>query len=84
MEPQRTGPSNCLAKTQVYAKPKGEVYGSRSFACVRISGFCIRMSEKIAGFYQCTGRFISDCNCKNVFVLGSNGAFAGSVQRAWM
>ena len=22
--PQRTGPSNCLAKTQVYAKPKGE------------------------------------------------------------
>ena len=25
--PQRIGPSNCLAKTQVYAKPKGEVYG---------------------------------------------------------
>ena len=25
--PQRRGPSNCLAKTQVYAKPKGEVYG---------------------------------------------------------
>ena len=27
MWPQRNGPSNCLAKTQVYAKPKGEVYG---------------------------------------------------------
>ena len=26
-QPQRNGPSNCLAKTQVYAKPKGEVYG---------------------------------------------------------
>ena len=25
--PQRIGSSNCLAKTQVYAKPKGEVYG---------------------------------------------------------
>ena len=24
--PQRIGSSNCLAKTQVYAKPKGEVY----------------------------------------------------------
>ena len=22
-QPQRNGPSNCLAKTQVYAKPKG-------------------------------------------------------------
>ena len=56
----------------------------RGFACVRISGFCIRMSEKIAGFYQSTGGLISDCNCKNVFILGSNGAFTGSVQRAWM
>ena len=27
MRPQRIGSSNCLAKTQVYAKPKGEVYG---------------------------------------------------------
>ena len=53
-------------------------------AGVRIPGFCIRMSEKIAGFYQSTGGLISDCNCKNVFILGSNGAFAGSVQRAWM
>ena len=25
--PQRIGSSNCLAKTQVYEKPKGEVYG---------------------------------------------------------
>ena len=27
MGPQKKGSSNCLAKTQVYAKPKGEVYG---------------------------------------------------------
>ncbi len=25
MRPQRIGSSNCLAKTQVYAKPNGEV-----------------------------------------------------------
>ena len=25
--PQRIGSSNCIAKTEVYAKPKGEVYG---------------------------------------------------------
>ena len=56
----------------------------RGFACVRVPGFCIRMSEKIAGFYQSTGGLISDCNCKNVFILGSNGAFTGYVQRAWM
>ena len=35
MEPQRTGPSNCLAKTQVYAKPKGEVYAD---ACPVLEG----------------------------------------------
>ena len=27
MRPQRIGSSNCLAKTQVYAKPKGGAYG---------------------------------------------------------
>ena len=27
MWPQGIGSSNCLAKTQVYTKPKGEVYG---------------------------------------------------------
>ena len=27
------GPSNCLAKTQVYAKPKGEVYGLTPARC---------------------------------------------------
>ena len=36
MEPQRTGPSNCLAKTQVYAKPKGEVYGLTPARCWKV------------------------------------------------
>ena len=36
MEPQRTGPSNCLAKTQVYAKPKGEVYGLTPAQCRKV------------------------------------------------
>ena len=34
--PQRIGPSNCLAKTQVYAKPKGEVYGLTPARCRKV------------------------------------------------
>ena len=34
--PQRIGSSNCLAKTQVYAKPKGEVYGRTSARCWKV------------------------------------------------
>ena len=33
---QRIGPSNCLAKTQVYAKPKGEVYGLTPARCWKV------------------------------------------------
>ena len=36
--PQRIGPSNCLAKTQVYAKPKGEVYGLTPARCRKVKG----------------------------------------------
>ena len=36
--PQRRGPSNCLAKTQVYAKPKGEVYGLTPARCWKVKG----------------------------------------------
>ena len=36
--PQRNGPSNCLAKTQVYAKPKGEVYGLTPARCWKVKG----------------------------------------------
>ena len=36
--PQRIGPSNCLAKTQVYAKPKGEVYGLTPARCWKVKG----------------------------------------------
>ena len=38
--PQRIGPSNCLAKTQVYAKPKGEVYGLTPARCWKVKGRC--------------------------------------------
>ena len=34
--PQRRGSSNCLAKTQVYAKPKGEVYGLTPARCWKV------------------------------------------------
>ena len=36
--PQRIGSSNCLAKTQVYAKPKGEVYGLTPARAGRLRG----------------------------------------------
>ena len=35
--PQRKGPSNCLAKTQVYAKPEGEVYGLTPARCWKVT-----------------------------------------------
>ena len=34
--PQRIGSSNCLAKTQVSAKPKGEVYGLTPARCWKV------------------------------------------------
>ena len=34
--PQRKGPGNCLAKTQVYAKPQGEVYGLTPARCWKV------------------------------------------------
>ena len=34
--PQRVGSSNCLAKTQVYAKPEGEVYGLTPARCRKV------------------------------------------------
>ena len=37
MQPQRTGPSNCLTKTQVYAKPKGEVYELTPARCWKVT-----------------------------------------------
>ena len=36
--PQRIGPSDCLPKTQVYAKPKGEVYGLTPARCWKVKG----------------------------------------------
>ena len=38
MWPQRKGPSNCLPKTQVYAKPKGDVYGLTPARCRKVKG----------------------------------------------
>ena len=40
MWPQRIGSSNCLAKTQVYAKPKGEVYGLTPARCWKVKRRC--------------------------------------------
>ena len=37
---QRTGPSNCLTKTQVYAKPKGEVYELTPARCWKVTRRC--------------------------------------------
>ena len=34
--PQRIGSRNCLAKTQVYAKPIGEVYGLTPARCWKV------------------------------------------------
>ena len=34
--PQRIGSSNCLAKTQVYANPQGEVYGLTPARCWKV------------------------------------------------
>ena len=34
--PQRRGSSNCLAKTQVYAKPKGDVYELTPARCWKV------------------------------------------------
>ena len=43
--PQRIGSSNCLAKTQVYAKPKGEVYGLTPAGAGRLRGEVRRKSK---------------------------------------
>ena len=37
---QRIGPRNCLSKTQVYAKPSGEVYGLTPARCWKVKGRC--------------------------------------------
>ena len=36
--PQRIGPSDCLAKTQVYAKSKDDVYGLTPARCWKVKG----------------------------------------------
>ena len=37
-EAQRNGPGDCLAKTQGYAKPQGEVYGPTPARCRKVKG----------------------------------------------
>ena len=37
--------SNCLAKTQVYAKPKGEVYGLTPARCWKVKGEVSRKAK---------------------------------------
>ena len=38
MQPQRIGPGNCLAKTQVCAKSKDDVYGLTPARCWKVKG----------------------------------------------
>ena len=38
--PQRIGSSNCLAKTQVSAKSKDEVWGLTPARCSKVTGIC--------------------------------------------
>ncbi len=45
--PQRIGPSNCLAKTQVYAKPKGEVYELTPARCWKVKGSAQEETPKV-------------------------------------
>ena len=40
MEPQRIGPGDCLAKTQLYAKSKDDVYGLTPARCWKVKGKC--------------------------------------------
>ena len=45
-EPQRIGPSNCLAKTQVCAKSKDDVYGLTPARCWKVKGRCASIELK--------------------------------------
>jgi hypothetical protein len=38
IQPQQSGPSDCLPKTQVCAKPKGDVYGLTPAQCQKVNG----------------------------------------------
>ena len=40
MQSQRRGPGNCLAKTQVCAKSKDDVYGLTPARCRKVKGNC--------------------------------------------
>ena len=40
MEPQRIGPGDCLAKTQLYAKSKDDVYGVTPARCWKVKRRC--------------------------------------------
>ena len=39
-KPQRIGPSDCLAKTQLYAKSKDDVYGVTPARCWKVKRRC--------------------------------------------
>ena len=40
IESQRIGPSDCLAKTQLYAKSKDDVYGVTPARCWKVKRRC--------------------------------------------
>ena len=43
---KRQGPSNCLAKTQVCAKSKDDVYGLTPARCWKVKGTCASIEPK--------------------------------------
>ena len=46
MEPQRIGPGDCLAKTQLYAKSKDDVYGVTPARCWKVKRRCASIELK--------------------------------------
>ena len=46
MAPQRIGPGDCLAKTQLYAKSKDEVNGVTPARCWKVKRRCASIESK--------------------------------------
>ena len=46
MEPQRIGPGDCLAKTQLYAKSKDDVYELTPARCWKVKRRCASIELK--------------------------------------
>ncbi len=45
-KPQLKMPGDCLSKTQLYAKPQGDVYGATLAQCQKVKGRALRLKLK--------------------------------------